>query len=193
MTRLAMGASVSRSLWLRMRRRSLLVVVSIVLGLFAAYAALSLFIAIDPTPFWRSGLTGWTRVVLVTIAAIVLVGFRGDLPGGDPERASTSGDRRGGVESAVGGRIDGCVTLATIQVAVTVVLLSGAARANRNIRLMSTQPGFNRWRRREYSSTSRRAITRPSSRARSTSTSSFEACAECRVSKRIDDSRRASF
>ena len=146
MTRLAMGASRQSIVWLRMTETFALVVVSIVLGLFAAYAALSLFIAIDPTPFLALG-THWmdARVVLVTIAAIVLVGFGATFPVAIAEARVDIGAIAGAASKSAGGRSDRRLrhTLATIQVAVTVVLLSGAALLARNfIRLMSTQPGF---------------------------------------------------
>lgn len=146
MTRLAMGASRQSIVWLRMMETVALVLLSVVLGLLVAYAALSLFIAIDPTPFLALG-THWmdARVLLVTLAAIVVVGFGATFPVAIAEAHVDIGAIAGAATKAAGGKSDRRLryALATIQVAVTVVLLSGGALLARNfIRLMSTQPGF---------------------------------------------------
>jgi predicted permease len=146
MTRLAMGASRQSVVRLRMMETSVLVAVAILAGLLVAIAALKVFIAIDPTPFVALG-TSWidARVVLVAIAAVATVAFGATFPAAIAEARVDIGAIAGGATKSAGGRSDRRLrhALATIQVAVTVVLLSGAALLGRDfIRLMSTNPGF---------------------------------------------------
>jgi putative ABC transport system permease protein len=146
MTRLAMGASRQSIVRLRMTETLVLVIASIVIGIFLAFGTLKLLIAIDRTPFLALG-TQWfdASVIGVTIAAIAIVGFGATLPVAIAEARVDIGAIASAAAKSAGGRSDRHLrhALATIQVAITVVLLSGAAVLGRNfIRLMSISPGF---------------------------------------------------
>jgi len=107
-----------------------------------------------PPARWIAAGTRW-GIQLLTVAMaleqlgiaqhIVVVGFGATFPVAIAEARVDIGAIAGAATKSAGGRSDRRLrhTLATIQVAVTVVLLSGAALLGRNfVRLMSTRPGF---------------------------------------------------
>jgi putative ABC transport system permease protein len=146
MTRLAMGASRRSIVSLRMMEASVLAAASLVAGVLLAYGALKLFIAIDPTPFLALG-NQWidSRVIAVAVGAVAIVALCATLPAAIGESRVDIGTIAGAATKTAGGRSDRRLrhTLATIQVAITVVLLSGAALLGRDfVRLMAIHPGF---------------------------------------------------
>jgi predicted permease len=146
MTRLALGASRGSVIRLRLAETSVVTIGAALAGMALGYGALALLISIDPTPFLALG-TDWidARVVGVALTATALVALGGTLPAALTEAGVDIGAIASAATKGVGGRRDHRMRqgLVIAQLAITVVLLCGAALLGRDFaRLMSQQPGF---------------------------------------------------
>jgi putative ABC transport system permease protein len=146
MTRLALGASRGSVIRLRLAEILVFTIVSALAGVALGYGTLTLLISIDPTPFLALG-SDWidARVVAVAFAATAFVAFGATLPAALREAGVDIGAIASAATKSASGRHDHRIRqgLVIAQVAITVVLLCGAALLGRDFaRLMSQRPGF---------------------------------------------------
>lgn len=146
MTRLALGASRGEIVRLRLAEAAMLVSVAAPLGLLLAHGTLALLTTIDATPFDALGgqWLDW-RVFMVAVSATLLVGLGAALPAAIAESRVDLGEIANVASRGTGGRRDRRVRhrLVALQVAVTVVLLTGATMLGRHVmRLLGKSPGF---------------------------------------------------
>jgi predicted permease len=146
LTRLALGASRGSLVVARLLEALVLVAIALPVGLLLAAGTLAVLSSIDATPFTALGgqWLDW-RVFTVTTTATLIVALGAALPAAMVESRVELGTIANAASKGAGSRIDRRArhALAALQVAITVVLLTGAAMLGRHVtRLLGQSPGF---------------------------------------------------